>query len=186
MADARLKNAFPGPPPSHDDVIVFCAAGKTGDIDILKKMLAKFGPAIINERDTGGDTALSWAAWTGQKDAVVFLLDKGAGLESPGMHGKTALIWAAQGGKSDVVMLLLEKGANVHAKDEHGETALTITDRNGLNQIATQLRDWISGQAQLAILRQQEEEARALTADRLSKLKDKAPKIKIGPKPPGK
>ncbi|TAL34520.1 MAG: ankyrin repeat domain-containing protein, partial [Alphaproteobacteria bacterium] len=101
-----LKSAFPGnTPPTREEINEFCAAGKTGDLEKLKESLDKFGAAIINERDHGGDTALTWAAWTGKIDAVEFLLARGAVLDAPGMHGKTALIWAAQGGKKDVVAL---------------------------------------------------------------------------------
>lgn len=186
MSDNGLKSAFPGTPPSRDEVNEFCAAGKTGDMEKLKEFLDKFGASIINERDHGGDTALTWAAWTGKLDAAKFLLGRGASIEAPGMHGKTALIWAAQGGKKDVVALLLEKGANVDAKDDNGESALTLADRNGLQEIGKQIRGWVEEQKQLAALKKLEEEARALTAERLNKLKEKAPRLKIAPRPPGK
>ena len=184
MADRPLKNAFPPPPFTHDDVVEFCASGKTGDVDNLRRMLGKFGPAILNERDNGGDTALTWAAWTGQKEAAAWLLAQGAGLEAPGMQGKTPLIWAAQGGKTEIVAMLLAKGAKVEAKDDSGQTALELCDRNGQAGTAKVIRDWVEKQRQLEAQRRQEEETRALTAQRLSRLKDKAPKIKIGPKPP--
>lgn len=189
-----LKSAFPGnTPPTREEINEFCAAGKTGDLEKLKEFLDKFGAASINERDHGGDTALTWAAWTGKIDAVEFLLARGAGLEAPGMHGKTALIWAAQGGKKDVVALLLERGANIDAKDDNGETALTLADRNGLQEIGKQIRGWIEDQKRRAEERKRdaeqqkhEEEVRALATERLNKLKEKAPKIKITPRPPGK
>lgn len=184
MADRPLKNAFPPPPFTREDVVEFCAAGKTGDVENLKRMLGKFGPTILNERDNGGDTALTWAAWTGQKDAAAYLLAQGAGIEAPGMQGKTPLIWAAQGSRTDIVTMLLKKGANVNAKDDSGQTALEICDRNGQAAPAKLIREWIAEQEKIAEQKRQEEQSRAITAERLSKLKDKAPKIKIGPKPP--
>jgi hypothetical protein len=188
-----LKSAFPGNiPPTREEINEFCAAGKTGDIGKLKDALDKFGASILNERDDGRDTALTWAAWNGKIDAVEFLLARGAGLEAPGMHGKTALIWAAQGGRKDVVALLLEKGANINAKDDNGETALTLADRNNLQEVSKQLRSWVEDQKRLAEERKRDaeqkkiqDEARALATERLGRLKGKAPKIKIAPRPPG-
>ncbi len=171
------------PPFEREDALEFCALGKAGDIKSLQKMLDEFGPAILNERDSGGDTALTWAAWLGHYDTVKFLLDKGAGLESPGMQGKSALIWAAQGSRTDVIRMLLERGANVDARDDNGNTALSICERNGQTVAAKQLKDWIEQQKELARLKRQEEETRALTAERLNELKKKAPKIRLGPRP---
>lgn len=187
MAPAPLKNAFPAKPPfSREDVHEFCAAGKLGDLGSLKKLLEKFGAAILNERDGGGDTALTWAAWTGQKDAAVFLLAQGAAINAPGMQDKTALIWAAQGGKTEVVDLLLKKGADINIRDASGQTALDLCDKNSQLTVAKQIRDWVETQDKIAAQKKLEEEARALTAERLARLKEKAPKIRIAPKPPGK
>lgn len=184
MAPNPLKNPSPVPF-SREDAIEFCAAGKAGDIPLLTKMLDKFGTAIINERDNGGDTAMTWAAWMGHRDTVKFLLDRGAAVDAPGMHGKTALIWAAQGGRTETVSLLLEKGANVAARDDRGEDALTLCDRNGQVPVATIIRQWIQRQNELAEQKKREEDARLVTAARLQELKSKAPKLKIAPRPPG-
>jgi hypothetical protein len=173
------------PPFTREDALEFCALGKAGDVDGLKKMFDEFGPAILNERDNGGDTAMTWAAWLGHVQTVKFLLDKGAGLESPGMQGKTALIWAAQGSRTEIVQMLLERGANVDARDDNGNTALKICENNSQTVPAKQIRDWIARQEEMARLKKQEEETRALTAERLNELKKKAPKIRLGPKPPG-
>jgi ankyrin repeat protein len=182
MANSPLKNAFPPPPFSREDVGEFCQAGKTGDVEGLKRILEKFGPAILNERESNGDTALTWACWTGKHDAAKFLLDSGANIEAPGMQGKTPLIWAAQGGRTDVVRLLLKRGANINAQDDQGQTALKICDNNAQKQVAEIIRNWVDTQEKIAAQKKLEEESRALTTNRLAKLKDKAPKIKLGPK----
>ena len=192
MSDNRFKSVVPAFP-TREEINDFCVAGKTGDMQKLKDALAKFGRSIINETDHNADTALTWAAWTGQIEAVKLLLDHGAPIDGPGMHGKSALIWAVQGNKKEVVTLLLERGADINAKDSNGETAFTMADRNGPQEMAQFLRSWVEDQNLLAEQRRQEAEhqkqqeaARALASERLRELKEKAPKIKIGPRPPGR
>jgi hypothetical protein len=192
MSDNRFKSVVPAFP-TREEINDFCTAGKTGDMQKLKDALDKFGRSIINEADHNGDTALTWAAWTGQIEAVKLLLDRGAPIDGPGMHGKSALIWAVQGSKKDVITLLLERGADINAKDNNGETAFTMVDRNGPQEMAQFLRSWVEDQKRLAEQRRQEAEqqkqqeaARALAAERLRHLKDKAPKLKIVPRGPGR
>lgn len=193
MSDNRFKKSVVPAFPTREEVNDFCTAGKTGDMQKLKDSLDKFGRAIINEADHNGDTALTWAAWTGQIEAVKLLLDSGAPIDGPGMHGKSALIWAVQGNKKEVVTLLLERGADINAKDNNGETAFTMSDRNGPQEMAQFLRSWVEDQKRLAEQRrqdaeqkQQQDAARALATERLRQLKEKAPKIKMFPRPPGK
>jgi ankyrin repeat protein len=89
---------------------------KKGWINTVKRLL------YINQRDSNGRTALSWAAERGHEAVVRLLLEKGADVEAKTTFGETALPIAARGGHEAVVRLLLEKGADVEANN--GWTAL--------------------------------------------------------------
>jgi hypothetical protein len=180
MPPKNLSNAFPGnPAPTREEINAFASAGKTGDIEAARKLLDKYGAAIINERDGGGDTALTWAAWAGATDFGKFLLDRGAAIEAPGMHNKTALVWAAQTGKTDFVKLMLKRGANISYRDNDGNTALDCADRNGHRETAAAIRDWVENKRQEELRRKEEEATRRLIAERQEKLRGaRPPKLK--------
>ena len=98
------------------------SAARSGDLETIK-LLLKNG-ADVNAKDTGGGTALSWAAGAGQTDSVRLLLDRGANINVIDSAGNTALMLAAVADHKDVVQLLLDKGADVNPKDKGGGTAL--------------------------------------------------------------
>ncbi len=66
--------------------------------------------ADVNEKNSGGATALSWAAARGQVDTVRLLSDKGADAETI----DEAFVSAAEKGHPDVMHILLEKGARLN------------------------------------------------------------------------
>jgi ankyrin repeat protein len=185
MSDHRLRNSFNGVP-TQEEVNEFCNAAKSGNIDTVTQMLDRYGPAIIDQRDQGKDTALTWAAWTGQAAIITLLLERGAAIDEKGMRGKTALAWAAEGGKNEVVRLLLENGASTEPRDEDGKTALTLARERSHTEVVQQIEQWsedrqrkIETQKQRAIREKEEEAARAVAQDRLQKLKlSRPPKIR--------
>ena len=185
----RLSNRFNGVP-TQDEINEFCNAAKNGGMSTVVTFLDKYGPAIINEKDHLKDTALTWAAWTGQTQMVALLLERGANIDVKGMRGKTALAWAAEGGKQDIVTLLLEKGAAPDLKDDDGKTALELAESRGQAAIAKQLKDWAALQRLQAetekqrVQREKEDAAAtALTSERREKLRQaRPPKIQIPPR----
>ncbi|OAX81503.1 hypothetical protein ACJ72_04161 [Emergomyces africanus] len=78
----------------------------------------------IEETDTKGRTALSWAAEWGFLDVVELLLNSGAEIDNVALDGRSSLSWAAESGSLVVVKLLVERGANVNLKDMEGSAPL--------------------------------------------------------------
>jgi ankyrin repeat protein len=71
----------------------------------------------------GGDTAMMFAARSGDAASAALLLDAGASANDADAWGVTALVMAAHAGFGDVVALLLEKGADPN-RAEAGFSAL--------------------------------------------------------------
>lgn len=94
-----------------------------------------------NATQADGATALHWAAYHDQADAVKKLLAAGAKAEAANRYGITALLLACQNGNEDIVKALLEAGANVNATQRGGETALMIATRTGKAGVVKALLD---------------------------------------------
>lgn len=71
-------------------------------------------------------TPLAFAAYKGNTEIVVLLLENGAdvNLYNENQYGTTALIEAAQRGQPEVVKLLLDHGADINQQDKYGDPAL--------------------------------------------------------------
>lgn len=65
--------------------------------------------ATIESKDTLGMTALHWAAFRGQADAVKVLIKAGADIDSKTNANHTALRWAAFNEHSEIVRLLIKE-----------------------------------------------------------------------------
>jgi len=114
--------------------LILPKGSKINNVDLTKlkdvvKLLIDKG-ADVNAKTNDGDTALMWAAISGEVDIVKMLLEKGADVNAKNNHGDTALIFAAAQGNVDIVKILLDAGADISAKNEHGETALMLAQRN--------------------------------------------------------
>ncbi|TVR89521.1 MAG: ankyrin repeat domain-containing protein [Spirochaetaceae bacterium] len=77
-------------------------------------------PSLLSQ--TGGPTALHWAAGRGHTEIVLVLIENGAELEALDYLGRTALHLAHR--YPSTVQVLLEAGANVNAQDSFGATPL--------------------------------------------------------------
>src|SRR5262249_56953267 len=99
--------------PQSDDVY---AAVRANDLARLNALIAS--PADANARDEQGDAPLLYAAGVGSLEAMKFLLDKGADLNTQNAFGSTALMLSA----TDLakVHLLVERGANVNLASKQG------------------------------------------------------------------
>lgn len=168
-------NRSSGSPPSWNDIEEFCAAAKSGNTASVGRLIDQHGAAIIDAKDSRGDTALTWAAWGGYAETVDLLLARGAGIDVKGVNGKTALAWAAEGGKKDVVTLLLKKGASVDVKDDNGDTPIKAAKNRSQTAIASQMEEFTQARKEQAARQKQEEDGRALAAARLEKLKKNRP-----------
>lgn len=82
----------------------------------------------LEARAPNGDTALMVAAYTGNREAVMALLDKGA---EPNRPGWTALHYAASVGNVEIVRILLEKSAYIDAEAPNKTTPLMMAARGG-------------------------------------------------------
>uniref|UniRef100_A0A1X7TRF1 Uncharacterized protein n=1 Tax=Amphimedon queenslandica TaxID=400682 RepID=A0A1X7TRF1_AMPQE len=90
-------------------------AAQAGNLEGMRSALSN--GADINWMNSGGSnrTPLHAAAISNKADAVQWLLENGADLESRDGDGDTPLIWAAANGHTQAVTMLLEKGADVAA-----------------------------------------------------------------------
>lgn len=99
-------------------------AAKRGDIDAVKKILnpgkvigKPVLPADVNYRDEQNRTALHWAARTGNKELVLFLIDEaGSDITAEDDQGFNALNHATNANKLDIQALLLTLGSPVDNK----------------------------------------------------------------------
>ena len=66
--------------------------------------------ADVMARDSDGNTALTNAAYAGQRAPAAWLLDHGAEVNARGKNGKTALSVARERDHKDVASLLETKG----------------------------------------------------------------------------
>ena len=85
-----------------------------------------------------------WAAYSGHKEVVQLLLDKGAEINMATQTGRTPLHWAvcaAFRGHKDVVQLLLDRGAQPNMADQTGATPLSYAFKNNGMDIANILTE---------------------------------------------
>jgi len=83
-------------------------------------------PAYINDKD-----AIVSAAWDGNYELVLVLIENGADINIRNEEGETALIAATDQGYQGIMELLLKKSADVNAKNNDGDTALDLARFHG-------------------------------------------------------
>jgi len=96
------------------------AAAWSGDVEMLRYFLDRGAPL---EGRPGSDPPLVLASQRHQPEAVGFLLDRGANIDSRGVGGETGLMRAAGACHEDVAKLLLARGARTDLADAEGKTA---------------------------------------------------------------
>ena len=94
-------------------------AAAQDDVAALELYAATGAPLDVPD-PTLGTTPLAWAALHGHVDAVEWLLDNGAGVDTRNGDGSTALHSAAFMGRAEIVQLMLERGADPNARHPNG------------------------------------------------------------------
>ncbi|KAK5116125.1 hypothetical protein LTR62_008451 [Meristemomyces frigidus] len=145
-------------------VLHFCSAN--GFVDLLKDVLNQLKPSeqegvangkaadkpqLINHQNQQGSTALHWAAYNGQLDAVKVLVQAGANMWIKNSAGHLAMFEAERAEKSGVVQFLLEAGGGeVEKTGREGkaseEDEVVVQGGDGVEQSETGL-DALDGQA---------------------------------------
>jgi hypothetical protein len=113
-------------------------------LNLVKELLA----AGVDPNATGnnGSTAISNAAFRGNRDLVVLLLAQPhIKVNVPDGGGDTALMYAADHDSQDIVDLLMKAGANPRLKDSWGQTATDMTERVMAKKKAVEPYVYVSG-----------------------------------------
>lgn len=100
-------------------------ASALGDLERLKSKV-NADPASVCSYSPDGFTALALAAYLGQKEAVQYLVEKGADLNALAKNetGYTALTGAVSQNHNEIVKILVSRGAQVDHGYEGGFTPL--------------------------------------------------------------
>jgi ankyrin repeat protein len=120
-------------------------AVKSGSIKRLMRVLhdARDGgqlPAVVDERNENGATALSWAAHSGDLNMIDALLQSGATVDLANSRGYTPLMMACMHEHSAAALWLLRHGAapDVVTSDSQS-TALMFAAWKGLGEVVQEL-----------------------------------------------
>lgn len=112
-------------------VDVFIAAA-LNDVKRLDKALTA-DPDSLTAYSLDGWTALHLAAFYRQKDAVTYLLEKGANpnLRSRNNMSNLPIHAAAAGGNREILAMLIDRGADINARQHGGWTPLHSSAQSG-------------------------------------------------------
>ncbi len=117
---------------SHISEYDLYEASAIGDVESIRECLKK-DPAILNAPSEEGNTALGYAAYFGNTDAVEFLIEQGADVNAVSENDLKLrpLHSACSGGHNSIASLLLEAGADVNAQQASGVTGLHSAAHHG-------------------------------------------------------
>jgi len=88
------------------------------------ELLLKYGANPEIRSTEAGRTALSWAAGSGNIEALQNLIEAHADINTIDNEHQTPLMWAATMGKKKAVKLLLKAGADINIVDKNGWSVL--------------------------------------------------------------
>lgn len=109
-------------------------AAKCNNVKIIEFLLDE-GDVDIDAEGALQQTALHFAAWFGNTEALSVLLARGADVNFASDCGARALHLASRRGKTRVAKLLLEHGADVNLQDDFKRTALHYAAMCGETEI---------------------------------------------------
>lgn len=97
--------------------------------------------ADVNRTNRFGETALMLAAWKNRKEALRWLLGRGARPDRGADDARewTALHYATFGGHAELVDTLLSAGAAINARSTNGSTVVMMAAREGHAELAKRL-----------------------------------------------
>jgi len=101
-----------------------------GDMDAVRSLL-KQHPGDVNASQPDGSTALLWAAYWNDDQAVEALLAAGANVNTSNRDGFTALSQACTNGNPAMVEELLKAGADANSFQAEGQSALMTAAKAG-------------------------------------------------------
>ena len=107
------------------------AAAIHADLPMMERLLQAEAPIDGGGGGGGGVPPLATAAFSGEAEAVAFLLGHGADPDARGEAGQTPLFPAVASGSEAAVRLLLDAGADAGAADDDGYTPLDAAVRGG-------------------------------------------------------
>ncbi|MER6947968.1 ankyrin repeat domain-containing protein [Nonomuraea sp. NPDC000554] len=128
------------PSEGEEEGLALCAAAAWDRVEVAEALLA--AGADVNGKESGGWTALLWAAANGHADAARILIGAGAAVDDANDDGDTPLSLAARRGALGVVQELLRSGADPEKFDGDGDTPLDIAN------------DWVGVHLESALLDQ--------------------------------
>ena len=104
-------------------------AAERADWEQLSSLLSNNGDATEPQND--GMTALHWAVWHDNPEAVALLTKYGADANAQNKYGVTPLSIACTNGNSAIITQLVDAGADVNAAQPGGESPLMTAARTG-------------------------------------------------------
>lgn len=115
-------------------------AATIGDVDRLRELLDE-DPSLVGAHSSDQGTALHFAAFFAQPEAVRLLLERGADVHvvSPTFGNVTPLHSGAAGKSADVVHALLEAGADPNARQSGGFVPIHAAALGGYVEMARDL-----------------------------------------------
>lgn len=106
-------------------------AKETQDFPKLELSLEE-QPELLESEDENGSTLLHHASYAGNEEAVQFLADKGANVNTRATSCSwTPLFLASLSGHTEIVKLLIDNGARIDVKDSRGRSPLHIAAMGG-------------------------------------------------------
>jgi len=130
----------------EDCKTLFMYSAESGNKNKAKWALTASGDHAMFEFDNNGWTAAHYAAFSGKKTIVKFLLEKQAEVDHPDNDGLTMLMLAARAGSKDTVQLLLESDADPFAATSSGEKVIAYCAGSLMRDTKQEEKKWASGE----------------------------------------
>ncbi|KAL9069505.1 MAG: hypothetical protein Q9157_006129 [Trypethelium eluteriae] len=136
----------------HLGCLPIVKAARNGCVRTVRAILETGKVNVDSANSSSGRTALAEACHHHNTDLVRLLLQYSASPDLGNQRSWTPLHIAAHEGQAQIVELLLaQNGCDVDVKTDEGETPIALAERNGHEQTARLLSDYISKEAFVGI-----------------------------------